>query len=506
MAEGVARGDNIAIWLPNRIEWVLGWFAAAYVGAAAIPINTRYRGHEFEYVLGNSNAVGLFMIDNFLRNDYLTTLREVQPLARPADFPNLRFVVRLGVEGGDRGDQGVSWEEFARGSGRTPESMLDERVRECRESDTTIIIYTSGSTGYPKGVMHSHRVLRNECSIAEWLQIDSSSKTLGHMPFFHAAGGLCAVLPALITGSQIVLMSEWNPTRALELIERHGITTFGGIATHYVDLLNHPALDQFDVSSLRCGWMGGALTPPDVIEGAIERLGIKLFPVYGMTETTGATTYPRAEDPIEVTLSGAGVVISDFEVKLVDVESYSDSPVGEPGEVCVRGHAVMQGYYGPPELTAAVIDADGWFHTGDIGVFNESGFLKIVGRLKEMLIVGGNNLFPAEVERILHLQPAVAQAHVVAVPDERLGEIPVAYVECVAGQEVDSEELMDWCASRLASYKRPRHIWVVTEWPKTGSGKVDRRELQLQASSTLGLGHLLGRRLLPQFSSAADGS
>ena len=491
LAIGLARGDHVALWLPNRMDFLAIWLAAAHIGAVAIPINTRYREREFEHVLKHSDARLLFMVERFLSVDCAGILSAVAPLSRPDDFPRLERVFSL------EDDTAESSVETLLALGNSvSDSDVDAAARDVRPVDTTTIIYTSGSTGVPKGVMHNHNVLRNECAITEWLDIDESSRILGHMPFFHVAGGLSALLPALITGAAVVLMDHWDPARALELIAEQKVTVFGGIATHFIDIVNYPRLTEHDISSLRTGWIGGSMNPRELMEAIQSRLRFRVFPAYGMTETTSVTTYPRWDDPLEVYLAGKGVPVSDFEVMVCDVEGGDELGPNDSGEVCVRGHPVMQGYYKMPDATAAAIDGDGWFHSGDIGRFDDAGYLSIVGRRKDMYIVGGNNVYPAEVEAVLVASNDVIHAQVVAVPDERLGEVGYAFVELVPGASLTTNSAIAFCRLRLADFKVPRHCAFVAQWPRLDNGKIDRPSLQARAIEALGLAELASRRLL----------
>jgi fatty-acyl-CoA synthase len=491
IAQGIGPGDHIATWLPNQSEWFPIWLAAAHIGAVVAPVNTRYQRDELAYVLSNSDAVALFMVERLGPRDYRTS---IEGLALP------ELVVCVRGEGPGR----TLDELIASGRGISDWELAD-RAALVDPDDPTIVIYTSGSTGFPKGVVHSHQVLRQERAICQYLGVDSSSCTLAHMPFFHVAGGLSAVLPALITGSRLVLMDHWQPADALRLVEEHQVSVLGGIATHFVDLLGCPDRLTRDISSLRTGWIGGSFNPREVMTAVRAELGIRVFPAYGMTETTSVTTYPLPTDPDERFLAGEGRPISDYEVRLVDVETGAEVAAGGTGEICVRGHCVMQGYYGDPEATAATVDADGWLQSGDIGVIDDEGYIRIVGRQKDMFIVGGENVFPAEIENVFCGHSAVVQAHVIAVPDERLGEVPYAFIELTAGSAASADDLLAWCGGRLAAFKHPRFVQITGEWPYTGSGKVDKRLLQQQAIEGLGLGELAGRRLIEQFDAASAG-
>lgn len=484
LAHGVEPGDRVAVWMPNSIDWVVTWMAAVRVRAVFVPVSTRLTVTEFRHVVSDCDprvllvTVALFDVDP---DQYLRDRRALSPSGRLTvvvgdGVPSLRSFLELA----DRGDPGT----------------LAARVADVGVADPVLIIYTSGSTGGAKGVVHDHRVLRNEAAIAWYLGITSASRILGHMPFFHVAGGMSAVLPAIITGAEVVLMPTWSVDKAVALIRDRRVSVFGGIATHYVDVLGHVTPGDRSLASLRSGWIGGALNPSEVMREAAARLGFRPLPAYGMTETTSVTTYPLPGDPDEVVYGGRGRPISDFEVAVGSLETGRLLPAGEQGEILVRGHLVMREYHGRPAETARAVDADGWFHTGDVGRLDEQGYLSITGRSKEMYVVGGNNVFPAEVETVLTAHPDVVQVHVVAVPDERLGEVGYAYVQ-TRDTPVEPTDLSAFAAERLSRYKVPAHVELVTEWPLTGTGKVDKLELRARAIATLGLGNVAARRLLP---------
>jgi fatty-acyl-CoA synthase len=479
MAAGIERGDHVAVWMPNRIEWVLLWFAAAQVGAVVVAVNTRYRTEEVRYIVRQSDARLLIMVDEFVGIDYLATLARL----RREELPELRGVVVLGEA--PEGTQPFG--DFAAAGASVEDSLVDAAVADGRHVDPTIIVYTSGTTGHPKGAVHSHLILRNEHSISEAMEIGPESRVMNHMPFFHVAGGFTGILPPLITGGAMVVMERWDPTTAFELIEREGVTVFSGIPTHFIDMLGHPRLGEYDTSTLHSGWIGGANNPPEVIDGAIERLGLNgLLPVYGMTETTSITTIPRMDDPRGIVVAGKGRPVSDFEVKIVGLADGAELDAGAEGEVCVRGHLLMQGYYRNPEATAEVIDSGGWFHTGDLGVLDEAGYLSITGRKSDMFIVGGSNAYPAEIEIALSEEPRIKQAYVVGVPHARLGEVGFAFVELRAGEDASDDDIISFCRGRLADYKVPRFVRFVEDWPMTATGKIQRFQLGRLAREAVG--------------------
>jgi len=477
-AAGVRRGDHVAVWLPNQLEWVLGWFATGYLGATVICVNSRYKAEEVAYILRRADVSLLLMRDRFLLSDYAGMLAGMDR----ASLPRLRTVVTLG----DAPEGTVPYAAFLASGEGVPDAELDDLAAQVPYDQPTIMVFTSGTTGHPKGALHSHRILRNECSITEWMDIGPDSRILGHLPFFHVAGSMSAILPALISGGALVLMEQWQPDEALRLIERHGISVLNGIPTHFIDLLHHPDLDRYDRSSLRAGWIGGASNPPHVIDGVIDVLGVsRLLPVYGMTETTSVTTFPRPDDPREVVRSGAGVPVSDFEVTVTD-EAGTGLPAGTEGEIRVRGHVVMAGYYGDEAATARAVDSDGWFRTGDLGVLDELGYLTVTGRTTDMFIVGGANAYPAEIEAALGRHPGIAQAYVVGVPDERLGEVGFAFVQRHPGTDLDAEAVRRHARKHLADFKVPRFVEFVAQWPLTATGKVERFRLAGRAAERVG--------------------
>ena len=483
LASGIGKGDHFAIWLPNQIEWVILWLASAYIGAVVIPLNNRYKQEEISYILRQSDSKLLFLRESFLGIDFARMLEELLPMRGSApdtsSFPELRGAIVLGSSL----PQAARFDEFLTRGIDLSEEELDRRAAAVRFDHPTIIVYTSGTTGQPKGAVHSHCILRNECSITEWMGIGRDSRILGHMPFFHVAGAFSGILPAMIGGGALVLMDHWDVTWALQLIERERVSSFSGIPTHFIDLLNDANLKKYDLSSLHSGWMGGASNPPEVIDGVMNELGIRrLLPVYGMTETTSVTTFPRPDDPREVILTGKGVPVSDFELKVVHTENAAELGAGAEGEICVRGHCVMQGYYRRPEATAAVMDADGWFHTGDLGVLDEHGYLAVTGRKSDMFIVGGSNAYPAEIEFALSEHPSIKQAYVVGVPHPRLGEVGFAFIEPSAGATLAEAEVKAFCKARLADFKVPRHVAIVSEWPMTATGKIQRFVLKQRAA------------------------
>lgn len=484
LAQGIRRGDNVALWLPNHPQWILMWLAAVRIGAAVVPINTRYKPDEAAYILAKSEARMLVIEESFLGVDFVEAFRAICPDwdgSRSANLPDLRAVV---LEGGAQQDM-LSFATFASSGAQVADAELRAAAELAAVDDTVIIVFTSGTTGHPKGVMHNHNALRMMRSVTQWMRISEEDRVLGHLPLFHVAGVFSSFLPALIAGGALVQLDQWEPTAALEVIAAEDVSVLSGIPTHFIDLLRHPRLAEFDVSALRTGWIGGSTVPAEVVTQVRTRLGMEaLLPVYGMTETTSTTTMGRPTDPLESLAAGKGVPLGGYEVAVVDPAAHQPVPVGAEGEVAVRGYTVMKGYYRDEEATKAVLAADGWFYTGDLGVFDENGYLAITGRLSDKFIVGGNNVHPADVEHVLVAHPAVKQAHVVARPDDRLGEVAVAFIERVAGDDLTAAAVIAYCRERLAAFKVPRDVHFVDQWPTTPTGKIQRFRLREIAAAT----------------------
>ncbi|MQA84291.1 MAG: AMP-binding protein [Streptosporangiales bacterium] len=498
---GIRKGDKVALWMANWPEWIITWLAANRIGAVLVPLNTRYKTDEVGYVLGQSDARALILMERFLDIDYLEMINTLVPelaTSTPGALESVRFP-QLGsvIAAGDGGHSGMLRyrDVVARGaSGRDEDEAAATPVS---PDDDCVVVYTSGTTGSPKGAVHSSNILRNEYAISRWFGIGADDRLLGHLPFFHVGAGFTTVIPSLITGAPVILMDVYDPERALRLIERESCTVLNGIPTHFIMMLNHPRFDEYDVSSVRTGWIGGSMNPPEVVREIGQRFDMRICSVYGMTETTSVTTLTRPDDPVDVVCETVGTPISDdYEIMIADPGSLDGLPPRSEGEIWVRGHLVMKGYYRKPDETAEVMTADGWFRTGDLGWIGGDGRLRITGRLKDMFIVGGSNVYPAEVENVIYQLPEVKQVYVVAVPDYRLGEIGMAFVELRGDATLTGEQVVAHCRERLANFKVPRHVRFVTEFPMTSSGKVQKFRLRDRAVHELGLGVLAGRRLV----------
>jgi len=486
---GVGRHDQVAIWMTNCPDWVMCWMACARLGAVLVTVNTRFKLEETEYILRQSDAKVLIAMDQFWNIDFLGMIREMAPESRHAPvgqlqserLPSLRSI--------------VLWESVE-ASGTTNLAQLRQegakalasgaQLAPARSEDAVIIVYTSGTTGHPKGAMHSHQILRNAANICRVMHIEPGDVVLGHMPLYHVAGAITACSATVLLGCTLVTMAQWQPDEALDIIERERVSIFGGIPTHFIDCLDSIRRQPRDVSCLKSAWIGGAPVTPDVALAVREELGLKgLLAVYGMTETTAATSFSSFDDPLEILCENKGKPIGDFEVGVFDPASGRALGSGEIGEVRVRGHIVMLGYYKNPKATEEVIQPDGWFRTGDLGSIDANGYLKITGRLKEMFIVGGSNAYPAEIEKLLQAIEEIKQAVVVGVPDRRLGEVGYAFIQLHEGKTLQEAELIRRCRASMADYKVPRFVRLVEDFPRTTTGKIQRFVLQREAREQL---------------------
>ncbi len=484
MASGVKRGDRVAIWAPNYHEWIVAAVGAQGAGAALVPLNTRFKAAEAGFVLDTSRARILCTVGNFLGTDYLELLaREYggPSGSRPiGGLPHLERVVVLRGEaaGADAFDAFLARGEHVRSD------QVEARARSVAADDLSDILFTSGTTGKPKGVMTTHA--QNLRAFSSWTDVTGlreGDRYLVVNPFFHAFGYKAGWLSCLLRGATILPHAVFDVGAVLARIARDRVTVLPGPPTLYHSLLSHPELATFDRSSLRLAVTGAASIPVELIRRMRQELGFDtVITGYGLTEACGIATMCRFDDDLETIATTSGRAIPDVEVRIV-AESGKLAPPNEPGEVVVRGYNVMKGYFEEPAQTAEVIDADGFLHTGDIGVLDVSGNLKITDRKKDLFIVGGFNCYPAEIENAMLAHPALAQVAVIGVPDPRLGEVGVAFVVLRPGQTALPDEIVTFCRERMANYKVPRAVEIVTSLPTNAAGKVTKYVLRARGAA-----------------------
>ena len=460
---GVEPGDRVAFWAPNIPEWIEAVLGLHLAGGVLVPLNTRFKGAEAADIIGRSRAKFVLLVNGFLGNEYAAALDGF-------DLPDLDRVV---VFRGDTPAGATSWGDFlAAATG-------DEELPIVAEEDLSDILFTSGTTGRPKGVVATHaQTVRVFTDWADIVGLRHGDRYLIVNPFFHTFGYKAGIIASLIQGATMVPEPIFDVPTVLQRVSDEAISMLPGPPTLYLSILNHPDRDSFDLSSLRLAVTGAAAVPVEMITRMRDELSFEtILTAYGLTESTGTVSMCRQGDDPETISRTSGRAIPDVEIRIVD-EAGKEVPRGDQGEIVVRGYNVTAGYFEDPEATAATIDADGWLHTGDIGVMDEQGYIDITDRLKDMFIVGGFNAYPAEIENALLGHPGIAQCAVVGVPDERMGEVCHAFVIARPGADVDPDEVIAWSRERMANYKVPRAVNVVDALPTNASGKVLKYELR----------------------------
>ena len=453
----ILPGDRVAIWAPNMNEWVLAAIAIHKVGGVLVPINTRMKGREAAYILNNSESKILFSLKTFLGTDYFKLLEN-------EDLPYLKYQISF--------DE-IEATDFEIPFSTLKENTLDVQLPEVIETDMADIIFTSGTTGKPKGVISSH--LQNIKVFDYWstyIGLNENDRYLIVNPFFHTFGYKAGWLASVMRGVTAYPCPVFDADKIIQIINKEKISMLPGPPTLYQSILTSQLIETMDISSLRLGVTGAASIPIQLIKDMKETLGFEtVITAYGLTESTGVVTMCTPDDDYETIATTSGCAIADVEVKCVNQEN-QEVPVGEPGEILVRGYNVTQGYFNNQEATQEAIDSDGWLHTGDIGILDSNGYIKITDRSKDMFIVGGFNAYPAEIENILCDHPAISQAAVIGIEDERMGEVAKAFVILKPNQDLDTESLLQWSKDNMANYKVPREVEFVRELPTNAAGKI----------------------------------
>ena len=476
MAAGIEKGDRVAIWAPNIAEWVIAAIGLHSAGGVLVPINTRMKGSEAAFVINNSGAKILLTVAGFLGIDY------PQLLADQA-MPALEKMILLRESEKETSHHDVGklmpWQKFMSLASQVKPLHAEQRAASLLPTDTMDIMFTSGTTGKPKGVISAHG--QNIECFTHWsntVGLRSSDNYLIINPFFHSFGYKAGWLAAIIQGAKILPVLTFDLDKVLAQIEQDKVSMLPGPPTIYQSILAHPNRDDYDLSSLRLAVTGAAAVPVALVDKMRNELGFEsVVTAYGLTETCGVVTICRADDSAEIISTTSGRAMPGIEVKCVALDG-RDVPVGEAGEICVRGYNLMQGYFNNPAATAEAIDADGWLHTGDIGILDEQGYLKITDRLKDMIISGGFNVYPAEIENGLANIEGVVQSAVIGIADERMGEVPKAFIVKSQGSELTAQQVTDWCRANMANYKVPRAVEFIDAMPLNASGKIVKGELR----------------------------
>ncbi|WP_047154971.1 AMP-binding protein [Aneurinibacillus tyrosinisolvens] len=491
---GIKPGENIAIWATNVPEWVTTQFASAKMGAVLVTVNTSYRVHELEYLLRQSESTTLLLIDSLRGVSCIDMIYGICPelkTSAPGELvskrlPHLKNVIFIGEE---RRPGMFAWSDLLDRAENVSEDELAGIQRILEPDDVINMQYTSGTTGFPKGVMLSHKnIVNNAVNVAACQNITEQDKICIPVPFFHCFGCVMGTLASVATGATMVPIIAFNPLTVLQAVQDERCTAIYGVPTMFIAELNHPEFPAFDLTSLRTGIMAGSPCPAEVMKKVVDIMGAREITIaYGQTESAPVITQTRPNDTIEQRVSTVGRVLPHVEAKIVDPATGEEMPIGGQGELCTRGVHVMKGYYNMPEQTAKAIDYEGWLHTGDLATVDENGYYKITGRLKDMIIRGGENVYPREVEEFLYTHDKVLDVQVVGVPDELYGEQILACVKIKEGETLTAEELKEYCNGKIARFKIPHYIQFVDEYPMTASGKIQKFRLRENAVKELGI-------------------
>ena len=476
MASGVAKGDRVGIWSPNYAEWVLVQYATARIGAILVTINPAYRSSELEYVLEQSGTSVLVAVEAFATSDYRSMIGEVWDRV-PAER-----VVYLHT-----GD----WSELLEAAEAVSQAQLEQRSAQLDPDDAINIQYTSGTTGFPKGATLSHRnILNNGLFIGEACRYTELDRVCIPVPFYHCFGMVLGNLACTTHGSAMVIPAAgFDAAATLGAVAAERCTSLYGVPTMFIAELGDPDLADYDLSSLRTGIMAGSPCPIEVMRQVVDQMNMSEVTIaYGMTETSPVSTQTSADDPLEKRVTTVGRVHPHVEIRIVDPDTGKTVPRGTSGEFMTRGYSVMLGYWSDEARTAEAIDADGWMHTGDLAVMDDEGYVNIVGRIKDMIIRGGENVYPREIEEFLYTHPDIVEVQVIGLPDMRYGEEVMAWVQLRDGAETDAEQIKDFCRGAIARYKVPRHIKFTDSFPMTITGKIQKFKMREQSIKELGLG------------------
>jgi fatty-acyl-CoA synthase len=489
---GIEKGEHVAIWSDNKREWLLSQYATGKMGAVLVTVNTNYQANELEYLLNQSDATTLILGEEFKGTSYIDILNTVCSELKTAQkgavksgrLPHFKRVILMG----ENSYPGIyTWSELEAFADAVSDNELEERFRSMDPDDVINIQYTSGTTGFPKGVMLTHiNVVNNGKLVGDLMNLTEQDRLCIPVPFFHCFGCVLGTMAAVTHSTTMVIAEQFDAKRVLQMVQDEKCTGLHGVPTMFIAELNHPDFASFDTSTLRTGIMAGSPCPIEVMKKVINDMGATEITIaYGQTESSPVITQTRSDDAIEKRVATVGKPHAEVEVKIVDPVTNRTVPVGVPGELCTRGYHIMKGYYKNEEATKNAIDGEGWLHTGDIAVEDEDGYIAITGRIKDMVIRGGENIYPREIEEFLYSHPAIQDVQVVGVPDPKYGEELMAWIILKDGQSLGAEELRAYCTGKISRHKIPRYIEFTKDYPMTASGKIQKfklRELAIERS------------------------
>ena len=496
LAIGMKPGDHLGVWARNIPDWLTFMYATAKIGVVMVTVNPVYKSHELDYVLKQSDMKALCVIDAYRDVDYIKIIRDLVPESleqqrgylESEKFPCLKNLIYMGPEK-HRGFYSVP--ELMLLGRHQPEDSLERAREQFDNNDVVMMQYTSGTTGFPKGVMLTHRnILNNGFYIGEGQRLGAPDRVTLPVPFFHCFGCVLGVMACLTHRSTMIIVEDFNAELVLQAIHKERATAVYGVPTMFIAELNHPDFDKFDLSSLRTGIMAGSPCPPETMREVMDRMNMREVTIcYGLTETSPVFTQTSADDDIEHKCETVGRKHPPVDVRVIDPSDGHICGPGEPGELCCKGYNVMKGYYKMPEATAEAIDADGYLHSGDLGMVDEDGYYRVTGRIKDMIIRGGENVYPLEIENFLLGMPGVLDAQVVGIPDAKYGEIVGAFIRTRPGYEdMTEEDVREWSIPRIARYKVPKRVFFVDDFPMTPSMKVQKFKLREMAEELVAAG------------------
>jgi fatty-acyl-CoA synthase len=490
MASGIKRGDHVSVWTTNIPEWVYLQFSLGMIGGVLVTVNTNYQSHELEYILKQSDSTTLFLMDSYRDTSFYDTVRRIIPaldqqkpgrLVSPT-LPLLKTIIYIGKRQDTPGMLPFA-QLIDRGKNVTDQE-LDGRMNSLEDGDVINMQYTSGTTGFPKGVMLTHHnIVNNGRMVGDVMGMTDRDSLLIQVPLFHCFGCVMSTMNCVYHGSTMVIMEYFDPGMALQTVAAHHCTAVNGVPTMFVAILNHPDFDRYDLHSLRTGIMAGAPCPEETMNQVRTKMHCnEIVIAFGQTESSPVMTMTRRDDPVQLRVATVGRLLPDIEGKIIDPASGEDLPANAQGEIVTRSACVMKGYYKMPEATAEAIDREGWLHTGDLGEVDANGYFKVTGRIKDMIIRGGENIYPREIEEFLYKHSKVASVQVVGIPDKKYGEQVLAAIQLKASQQATPEEFIEFCKGAIARYKIPQYWEFVESFPMTASGKVQKYKMKEEFS------------------------
>lgn len=493
MSLGVKKGDHVAIWATNTPEWILTLFAAAKIGAVLVTVNTNFKIFELEYLLRQSDTKLLVMIGGFKNNDYVATVNELLPELKTTsgeiESEHLPFLKRVVFAGKETPEGMLNFEDLKILGGDFPVEIYEENKKTLNTHDVVNMQYTSGTTGFPKGVMLTHyNILNNGKTIGDGMKFTKNDKLCITVPFFHCFGLVLAMMACITHGTTMVPVERYSPVPVMNAISVEKCTAVHGVPTMFIAMLEHAQFNNFDFSSLRTGIMAGSPCPIEVMKKVIDKMNMReIVIVFGQTEASPGCTMTTTFDSIDKRVNTVGRAFPGVECKIIDPDTGKELPINTPGEFCARGYNIMKGYYKMPEATAQAIDKDGWLHTGDLCTVDEDGYYKVVGRIKDMIIRGGENIYPKEIEECLYTCDKVSDVQVIGVPSEAYGEEVMACVILKEGEEMTEEEVKEFVGERMAKHKVPRYVRFVDSFPTNAAGKIQKFKMREEAIEILKL-------------------